>query len=169
MAAEVVAMIDQSAALRFLDLPRLAVVGASDDPRKFGNTIYRELRKRGRDAVAVNPNVSSIDGEPCYPDLGSLPEPVDGVVVMVGRDHSAEVVQSCADHGIKKVWLFKGLGGPGAVSDEALAICRDNGIGVVAGACPLMFLEPVGSVHRVHRALRRLNRSLVGSSQEVPA
>ena len=37
-----------------------------------------------------------------------------------------------------RVWLFKGLGGPGALSDEAVQLCHDNKIDVVAGACPLM-------------------------------
>lgn len=37
---------------------------------------------------------------------------------------------------------------------------RDHGVVVVAGACPLMFLEPVGRVHRIHRAGRRSNGSL---------
>lgn len=42
----------------------------------------------------------------------------------------------------------------------------DHGIDVVAGAgaCPLMFLEPVRGAHRVHRALRRANRSLARAS-----
>ena len=57
------------------------------------------------------------------------------------------------------VWLFKGAG-PGAVSEEALQLCLDHGMSVVAGACPLMFLEPVRGVHKLHRSLRRLNRSV---------
>lgn len=161
-------MVDRSAAERFLALPRLAVVGASDDRRKFGSTIYRELKQRGHDVVAVNPHAATVDGDPCHPDLGSLPEPVDGVVVMVGRDRALDVVRSCAAHGIGSVWLFKGLGSPGAMSDEAVAFCREHGIEVVAGACPMMFLEPVGWFHRVHRACRRLNGSLV-EEKEVAA
>lgn len=157
-------MIDRTAAEQFLTM-RLAVVGASSDLGNFGGTIYRELRKHGLDVVPVNRRLSEIDGDPCYPDLGSLPEPVDGVIVMVGRDAAVDVVRSCVAHGIRHVWLFKGLGGPGAVSDEALDYCRAHGVNVVAGACPLMFLEPVGWFHRVHRAARRLNHSL----QEVPA
>jgi hypothetical protein len=61
------------------------------------------------------------------------------------------------------VWLFKGAA-PGAVSDEAVQLCRDHNIAVIPGACPLMFLEPVHGVHRVHRALRHANRSLAKAS-----
>ena len=62
------------------------------------------------------------------------------------------------------MWLFKGIGGPGALSDEVVRLCEDNGIDVVAGACPLMFLEPVGWFHRLHRSARRHNGSLVAKA-----
>jgi predicted CoA-binding protein len=93
-------------------------------------------------------------------DLASVPGNVDGVVVMVGPARSAEVVRACAARGVERVWLFRGLGGPGAVSDDAVRLCSDHRIDVVIGACPLMFLEPVGWVHRLHRAARHANGSL---------
>jgi uncharacterized protein len=80
--------------------------------------------------------------------------------VMVHRDLAADVVRAAAERGITRVWLFKGLGAPGAVSEEALDECASHGMKVVAGACPLMFLEPVGGLHRLHRAVRRVNGSL---------
>jgi hypothetical protein len=46
------------------------------------------------------------------------------------------------------------------VSEEALAVAHEHGLEVVAGACPLMFLEPVGWIHRVHRAARRMKRDV---------
>ena len=90
---------------------------------------------------------------------------IDGAVVMVHRDKAVEIVDACAAKGISRVWLFKGLGAPGAVSEDAVARCGALGIDVVAGACPLMFLEPVGWFHRVHRGARRLNGSLAKSGE----
>jgi hypothetical protein len=148
-------MTDQAMIREFLAGRRLAVVGASADPKSFGGTIWRELRKRGYDAVAVNPSCEGIDGEPCYRDLASVPGDLDGVIVMVHRDRAAAVVRESAARGVARVWLFKGLGGAGAVSDDAVAAARARGVDVVAGACPMMFLEPVGWFHRVHRALHR--------------
>ena len=153
-------MIDQNTAAAFLTAGRIAVVGASDDPRKFGNTVYRALRDHGIEAVAVNPRAVAVAGDPCFPDLASVPGTVDGVIVMVGGARVADVVRACIEHGVRRVWLFKGLGGPGAVTDEAVELCHDHGIDVVAGACPLMFLEPVGWFHGFHRTLRHLNGSL---------
>ena len=157
-------MIDQADVQEFLSQKRLAVVGASDDDGNFGTTIYRELRGRGYDVVAVNPGVSSVADDVCYPDLRAVPGDIDGVVVMVRRDIAVEVVRDCVARGVTRVWLFKGLGGAGAVSKEAVQVCREHDIAVIEGACPLMFLEPVGWAHRVHRGIRRWNGSLAKAS-----
>jgi uncharacterized protein len=151
--------ISERAALEFLGLRRLAVVGASDDPEKFGNTIYKELKSHGYDVVAVNKNAALVDGDAAFPTVTSIPEPVDGVVVMVKADAALDVIDDCAAAGVKRVWLFKGAG-PGAVSADTVARCEQHGIEVVAGACPLMFLEPVAWFHKFHRTIRHLNGSL---------
>ena len=156
--------VDPTAVKDVLAQHRLAVVGASEDPRSFGNTIFRELKSHGYDTVPVNPNVETIDGETCYPDIASVPGVVDGVVMMVKAATAPDVIRECVGRGIKRVWLFKGLGGSGALSDEAMQLCQDNHIEVVAGACPLMFLEPVAWFHRAHRGVRRLNGSLAKAS-----
>jgi hypothetical protein len=67
------------------------------------------------------------------------------------------------------VWLFKGIGGPGAVSDEAVRIAREHGLSLVEGACPLMFLESPGLVHRAHRFVRRRKGVLADGSRESVA
>jgi predicted CoA-binding protein len=153
-------MIDPRIASDFLAGHRLAVVGASDDPKNFGGTIFRALLDHGHAAVPVNPNRPTVGDHPCYPDRASIPGQLDGVVVLVPAAAAADVVRDAAAAGITKVWLFKGLGAPGAVSDEVLELCKQHGMTVVAGACPLMFLEPVGAFHRFHRAMRRLNHSV---------
>lgn len=144
----------------FLAGRRFAVVGASDDRANFGGTVYRALRDHGYEVVAVNPTAATVGGDVCYPDLASVPGSLDGVVVMVGAPASAGVVRACAEFGIPRVWLFQGIGGTGAVCPDAVQQCQDHGIEVIAGACPLMFLEPVGWFHRLHRAARRRNGSL---------
>lgn len=153
-------MIDTGTVQEFLAQERLAVVGASDDKANFGGTVYKALRDQGYTVTAVNPGASTVAGDPCYPDLASLPSTVDGVIVMVGPDRAVSVVRDCLTLGVPRVWLFKGAGGAGAVSDEAVRLCDEHGVPVVAGACPLMFLEPVGWFHKAHRGLRHLNGSL---------
>jgi predicted CoA-binding protein len=152
-------MISNDAVQAFL-ATRIAVVGASDDKSSFGGTVYRELRDHGCEVVPVHPSAETVAGDPCYPTLAAVPGTVGGALVMVNRARAPEVVQACAERGVERVWLFKGIGGPGAVSDEAVRLCRDNGMEVIEGACPLMFLEPVGMLHRIHRGFRHLNGSL---------
>ena len=142
--SQVVDMIEPVDAEELLSSKRLALVGASHDAKRFSKTVHRELREHGHDVVAVNPNATTVDGDPCYPDLAGVPGDVDGALVIGEqgqvRRHRPRV------RGPRRsinVWLFKGLGDAGAVSDEAIEVCRDNGMHVVAGACPLMFPEPV--------------------------
>ena len=156
-------MIDPAQAQAFFSAGRIAVVGASDEPKNFGRTIVAALQDHGIETVAVHPKAISVAGADCYPSVAMVPGQVDGVIVMVPGDTAVGVVRACVDQGVTRVWLFKGAG-PGAVSDEAVRLCDDHDITVIAGACPLMFLDPVRGVHMVHRALRRANRSLARAS-----
>ena len=72
---------------------------------------------------------------------------------MVPADASLGVVEACIEKGIPRVWLHKGAG-PSSVSPDAVHVCRDHGVEVVDGACPMMFIEPVAWFHRVHRSIR---------------
>jgi len=139
------AMIDD-----FLAQRHLAFVGVSHDPEEFSAGVYRELKSHGYELIPVNPHAEEIDGDRCWPSIRETPEGIDGAIVMVPADRSAEVVQECIDRGIPRVWLHKG-GGPSSVSEEAVALCRDHGIEVVDGACPMMFMEDATWFHRVHR------------------
>ncbi|HEX7535550.1 MAG TPA: CoA-binding protein [Dermatophilaceae bacterium] len=157
-------MIESKSVEDFLSHHRYAVVGASDDPKNFGRTICREMSNRGYDVVPVHPQAAAVDGMPCFADLASVPGDLDGVIVMVPAQRSAEVVQSAVERGVPRVWLFQGAGGGGSVSPEAVELCKQHNVQVVAGACPMMFLEPVGWFHRVHRTFRRMNGSLAKAS-----
>jgi predicted CoA-binding protein len=156
-------MIDPEQARTFLGCGRIAIVGASDDPKNFGGAVRRALVEHGVDVVAVNPKQTSVGGEPCYPTLADAPGPIDGVLVMVPPASAEAVVRATAARGVARVWLFKGIGGPGAASEGAVRLARELGLDVVAGACPLMFLDPVRGAHRLHLAVRRL-RGGVGTA-----
>lgn len=138
----------------FLDQPRIAVVGVSRNEKDFANSVFRRLRDdvRDRTVVPVNANAdgAELEGTPSYRSLADLPEPVDGVIVMVPAAAAADVVRDAEAAGVPRVWLHRGVGS-GAVSDEAVAVARDAGIDLVDGACPLMFDEPVHGIHRMHR------------------
>src|SRR4051812_93365 len=153
-------MIDPQMVESFLGSDRIAVVGASDDPKSFGSTVFQALLDHGCTVVPVNPAHDKVAAMTCYPSLEAVPTAVSAVLVMVPAAAAVSVVHDAINLGVKRIWLFKGLGGHGAVSEGALAACAEHGVDVVAGACPLMFLEPVGGFHRFHRAMRHLNHSV---------
>jgi len=127
------------AASDFLAHKRIAVVGVSRHAQGHGaNNVYRRLRQRGYETFAVNPAADNVEGDRCYHDLGSIPGGVDAVVIATPAEASASVARECRELGIKAVWIHEGFGA-GSLSDEALRYCHDNGIPVIAGACPLMF------------------------------
>ena len=147
--------VDAAAAATFLSSGRLAVVGASDAKDSFGRSVYEALRGHGIDAVAVHPTAATVSGDPAYRSLDQVPGHLDGAIVMVAAPASVQVVREVARRGIPRVWLFQGVGGPGAASPEAIDTARELGLDVVPGACPLMFLEPTAWFHRFHRGIRR--------------
>ena len=69
-----------------------AVVGVSRDPKKFGHSAYRELKAKGYRFIPVNPKAVSIENDLCCPNLGALPERVDGALEgyppLTYRNHS---------------------------------------------------------------------------------
>ncbi|HEX4819694.1 MAG TPA: CoA-binding protein [Acidimicrobiales bacterium] len=154
------APIDPEAARSFFALDRIALVGASDDKKHFSNAVFLALRDHGVHAIPVNPHETVVGGETCYPDIATVPGAVDGVIVMVNHETALQIVDECIERGVTHVWLFKGLGGDSAVSDEAVARCRNHDIHVIPGACPMMFLQPVKGFHRFHRGIRRLRRDI---------
>jgi hypothetical protein len=147
--------VDVAMVERFFAAPRIVMIGATDDPKKFGTTIHRALVEHGHEVVPVNPRRATVGGLPCLPDLRSVSGEVDAVLVMLTGPAAYEAVRECVLRDVSTVWLFRGVGSPGAWSPEAVALCREHGVGVIAGACPLMFLGPVTGAHQVHLRVRR--------------
>jgi hypothetical protein len=135
----------------FVASKTIAVVGVSRSGRKFGNTILNTLKSKGYRVIPVNRTAGTIAGERCYPDLRSIPAPVDGVVTVVPPAETAQVVRDAVAAGITRVWMQQG-----SESEEAVRVCRDNGISPVRGGCVLMYAAPVEGVHGFHRWLWRL-------------
>jgi predicted CoA-binding protein len=135
---------------RFLQAKRLAVAGVSRDARQPANAIFRRLRSQVPHVFAINPNTDQVEGVRCFPDVLSLPEPVEGVVIATHPDVTGEVVRQCAQAGVARVWMHRSFG-QGSVSDPSVAECERRGIECIVGGCPLMFCEPVDLAHKCMR------------------
>ncbi|UCD40715.1 MAG: CoA-binding protein [Chloroflexota bacterium] len=143
----------------FLAQEKIAVVGVSDKRETGCNLAYRKFKENGYTVSAVNPRLTSFEDDPCYPDLGSIPEKPDAVFILTNPKISEEIVQQCVDLGIERVWMHCLMGTkPGlaanmtSVSPEAVRLCRENGITVIPGSCPNQFLKPDFG-HRLMRGM----------------
>lgn len=111
----------------------LAVVGATDHPAKYGGIIYRDMKAKGFRVFAVNPNRSTVDGDPCWPTVKDLPEkPTIAVLVVHARD-GLEVLGQCAEAGIRNIWVQPGASSPGLV-----AALEDGDFDWLADACVMV-------------------------------
>ncbi len=135
-------MTTQSLIDDFIAQATLAVVGVSHDRTKFGNIVYRDLRSKGYRVLAVHPNHTTVEGDSCYPNLASLPERVDGIVVVVPPHATEQIVREADAVGIKRVWFQ-----PGAESAAAIRYCEEHGLVVIYDEC-VMVLAPARVVGR---------------------
>ncbi len=136
----------------FLAQPRIAVAGVSATRPLPGTLIYRKLKGAGHQVVAILPGATTFEGDPCYPDLTSIPGGLGGVVIATRPALTIELVRQAAAAGVPRVWMHESLARKGtSVSAEAVAICQEHGIMLIAGACPMMYCAPVDLGHRCMR------------------
>lgn len=129
-------------AREFLAQKRIAVVGVSRNPNEAANGIFRTLRDKGYEVFAVNPNADSVEDGPCYHTVQLIPGGVDGAILVTKPEHSTQVVNECVAAGVPRVWMHNNTWMGSSVSEEGTAVCRQNGIAVIAGGCPMMFFDP---------------------------
>jgi len=139
----------------FLGQKRFAIVGVSRRPKAFSRAVLREFRERGYDAVPVNPEAREMDGKPCFARLQEIQPPVGGALLMTPPALTDKVVRDCAEAGVKRVWMYRATG-QGAVSADAVKFCEANGIAVIAGECPMMFLQGGAWFHRLHGWVKKI-------------
>jgi len=139
----------------FLDLKRFAFVGVSRQPKDFSRMLFREFVARGYQAVPVNPDANEIDGQPCFARLQEIQPPVEEVLFMTAPAVTETLVRDCPAAGIKRVWMYRG-GGAGAATPGAIRFCESQGIGVIPGECPFMFLPGGAWFHRFHGLVKKI-------------
>jgi predicted CoA-binding protein len=147
---------------KFLSLKRIAVAGVSrNSGPEAANLIYRKLKEAGYEVYALNPHAESTDGDTCYPNLSSLPVKVEGAVLVTPPQNTEEIVKECQKLGVNNVWMHRSFG-KGSVSGSAVNFCKDNGIEVIAGACPMMYCQPVDLGHKCMKWALGFLRKLPG-------
>jgi predicted CoA-binding protein len=125
-----------------------AIVGSFEAPRKLSWMVLEQCQKDGISAVPVNPDVEEVLGVSAVADPGDVGS-LAGIVCVRLDPHATEAVRRAGDLGVP-VWLSQGT-----VSEEARAAAKEIGADLIAGQCPLMYLDS-GSYHAFHRFVARL-------------
>jgi predicted CoA-binding protein len=108
----------------------IAVVGFSSHPQKAGYFVPAYLQEQGYRIIPVNPNLGEGLGQQAYPDLASVPEPVDLVLIFRRSEAVPPFIQQAIDIGAKAVWMQSGI-----VNEAAADQARAAGLDVVMDAC----------------------------------
>jgi hypothetical protein len=117
----------------FMAKKKFAVVGATDNPSKNGNRIFKNLKSRGYEVYPVNQKLDELEGTKVYHSLSDIPEKVDVVDFVVPPAVTEEILKECKKLGLNRIWLQ-----PGAESEKAIQYCRENGLTVLHDVCVMM-------------------------------
>ena len=104
----------------------IAVVGLSPDPERPSHYVARYLQQQGYRIIPVNPTIDEALGEKSYPDLKSVPDPIDMVEIFRRPEHVVPIVEQAIDAGAKYIWMQDGV-----VNEEAAALAEAAGLSVV--------------------------------------
>lgn len=140
----------------FLKLKSIAVVGISSKEDAAANIIYKKLRDQKYKVFAVNPNADVVEGDICYPQLQDIPEKIDGVVIGTHPDITLQIIDECAELGIRYVWIHRSFGW-GSFHPDAEEKANEHGLSLIPGGCPMMFSEPVDPAHKCFRWFLRMS------------
>ena len=108
----------------------IAVVGLSRDPAKDSHSVAAYLQSQGYRIIPVNPHAQEILGEKCYPDLLSIPVPVDVVDIFRPSEDVPPIVDQAIAIGARAVWMQVGVAHP-----QAAEKARRAGLLVVMDTC----------------------------------
>jgi predicted CoA-binding protein len=108
----------------------IAVVGLSPNASRPSHRIAAALQRLGYRIIPVRPRVREVLGEPAYPDLSSVPQPIDLVNVFRAASHIGPIVDECLRLGLKRLWLQQGI-----IDEQSARRARDAGMTVVMDLC----------------------------------
>ena len=111
----------------------IAIVGLSDKKERASNFVGSYLKSEGFNVIPVNPLKEEILGVKCYPDLKSIPVPVDVVDVFRRPDECVNIVKEAIAIKARAIWMQLGI-----VNRDAAELGIQNGLYIIMDRCMKM-------------------------------
>ncbi len=90
---------------KFLEPRKFAIAGASRNLKKFGGSIFKELKDNGFELYPINPNADEIQGVKCYKSVEDLPSDVDHLFIVTPKYETEIVARAAIKKGIQMIWI----------------------------------------------------------------
>mgnify|MGYP006278794121 CR=1 FL=1 len=135
----------------FLEPKKLAMAGVSRNKKKFGYSVFNELRAKGFEIYPINPNADEIDGLKCYRSVAEIPADVEHLHIVTPKARSEELIRAAHEKGIRNIWIQQSSDTP-----EAVDFAKSNNINLIHKRCIMMYAEPVSGFHKAHLFLNKL-------------
>jgi len=120
----------------------IAVIGASDDPKRIGGRPLGYMIRAGFSGPLwpVNPKRETVQGLPAYADVAALPGAPDAAIVAVPAPMVVDTIEALAEKGTKGAVVFSSgfaeMGADGAkLQDRVRSVARAGGIRVLGPNC----------------------------------
>lgn len=110
----------------------IAVIGLSGKRYRPSYGVAEYMQRAGYRIIPVNPNETEVLGEKCYPDLDSVPEPIDIVDIFRRSEYVPEIVEAAIRKGAKAIWMQESV-----VHEGAARRAKEAGLAVVMDRCIL--------------------------------
>lgn len=133
---------------KFLAPQKMAIAGVSRNPKKFGGSVFKELKDKGFDLYPVNQNADEIQGVKCYKSVAELPDDVKHLFIVTPKESTAKVAGEAISKGMDMIWIQQKSDTP-----EAVEAIHEAGIPLIQKKCIMMFADPVKGPHNFHRFL----------------
>jgi hypothetical protein len=114
------------------DQKTVAVIGASNDRRKYGNKAVRAYILTGYKVYPVNPKEDTIEGMKAYKSILDIPDDIDRATLYVPPGVGMKIIQEIAEKGVKELYF-----NPGSESDELIEKAKNLGLKPIL-ACSIL-------------------------------